>query len=188
MRSAWAWITEKNFAAPLCFALKFTIALGYPHTMIRREYINDFLYFVIRPADTGDKGVLIYCSGSNLTRFAPLTKERYFGLSSNPVIAGLQLVKCEVSSLATTSGATTVNISGKDCAGIPPTMDTWYSEPLLIEGASESLPEEIINHCVTSMLKRLSISLVNGLHLPDDLSRPLELQEFLENLCRQAGR
>ena len=155
--------------------------------MTRREYINDFLYFVIRPDNNRGMGSLIYCSGSNLTRFAPLTKGRYFGLSSNPVIAGLQLVKCEVSSLATTRGAKTVHISGKDCAGIPPTMDTWYSEPLLIEGASESLPEEIINHCVASMLKRLSISLVKGLHLPDDLSRPLELQEFLEDLCRQAG-
>jgi hypothetical protein len=182
-------MTEKNFAAtPLYFALKYTIGLKYKHMMTRREYINDFLYFVIKPDDTGGRGSLIYCSGSNLTRFAPLTKEGHYGLSSNPVIAGLQLVKCEVSSLATTSGAKTVNISGKDCAKIPPTMDTWYSEPLLIEGASESLPEEIINHCVASMLKRLSVSLVNGLHLPDDLSRPLELQEFLEDLCRQAGR
>ncbi|MFA5353428.1 MAG: hypothetical protein WC291_04300 [Thermodesulfovibrionales bacterium] len=35
------------------------------------SYVNDFLYFVLKPDETRGPGSLIYCSGVNITRFLP---------------------------------------------------------------------------------------------------------------------
>ncbi|MGC2062568.1 MAG: hypothetical protein WA610_06285 [Thermodesulfovibrionales bacterium] len=155
--------------------------------LTRREYINDFLYFVVRPDESRGSGTLIYCSGVNLDRFTPLTKGRH-GLSSNPVIRGLQIVRQGVSSLVLSKGGTPRIIRGKDCAGIAPTEDTWYSELLLIENASESLPADLIDFCVRSLFAKIFISSTTELQLPDKLPGPVELQQHIDALCRQFSR
>jgi len=155
--------------------------------MKRREYINDFLYFVVRPAESLAEGTLIYCSGVNLDRFIPLTKGRH-GLSSNPVIRGLQIVRQGVSSLVLSRGGTPRLIRGKDCAGIAPTADAWYTDLLLIENAAESLPADIIDYSVRSLFEKIFISSTTELQLPDRLPAPGELQQHIEALCRQFGR
>ncbi|MBA4371973.1 MAG: hypothetical protein C0402_03835 [Thermodesulfovibrio sp.] len=153
----------------------------------RHEYINDFLYVVVRSDESRGARTLLYCSGVNLDRFAPLTKGRH-GLSSNPVIRGLQIVKQEVSSLILSKGGTPRIIRGKECAGIAPTADTWYSELLLIEDADESLPAEIIDCGVRSLFAKIFISSTTELQLPDKLPDPGELQQYIDALCRQFGR
>jgi hypothetical protein len=55
------------------------------------DYINGFMYFVIRPDKSRGDGTFIYCSGVNLFRFLLITKGRH-GLGSNPAMRGLQLV------------------------------------------------------------------------------------------------
>lgn len=150
------------------------------------EYMNDFLYFVIRPDESRGKGALIYCSGVNIVRFSPITKGRH-GIGSNPSLRGLQLVNLGVRALALTRGATPKALRGNDCAGIAPTKDTWYTELLLIENASESFPGEIINYCVINLLKKIFKACMLEVHLPEKLPAPGELQDFLEPLCRKYG-
>jgi hypothetical protein len=151
------------------------------------EYINDFLYFVIRPAEDRARGALICCSGVNIDRFAPLTKGRH-GLSSNPAIRGLQIVKLEVKTLALSKGASPKTIRGNDCAGIAPTKDTWYTEILLIEDAAESLPAEIMNYSVTRLLESIFKACMLEPRLPAKLPEPGELQELIEARCREYAR
>ena len=56
-----------------------------------RTYVNDFLYFVIKP----DQEDLICCSGVNVDRFTPITKGRHNPMS-NPAIRGLQLIQYDM--------------------------------------------------------------------------------------------
>ena len=46
------------------------------------EYINDFLYFVLRSDEKRGPNTLLYCSGVNVSRFSPITKGRH-GIGSN---------------------------------------------------------------------------------------------------------
>jgi hypothetical protein len=151
------------------------------------EYINDFLFVVMRRAENRDRGAWTCCSGVNIDRFAPLTKGRH-GLSSNPAIRGLQIVKLEIKSLALSKGASPKTIRGNDCAGIAPTRDTWYTEILLIEDAAESLPDEIMNYSVMRLLESIFKACMLELQLPESLPRPDELQELLESQCRKYSR
>jgi len=147
------------------------------------KYINDFLYFVIKPYQPGGKGALVYCSGVNLGRFLPITKGRH-GLASNPALRGLQLVNHDVRSLALSSGATPKAIRGNYCAGIAPTTDMWYTELLLIENANDSFPAEVINYGVINLLKKIiQACMLQGVSLPDTLPKPDELEVFIEDLC-----
>lgn len=150
------------------------------------EYINDFLFFVIRPDENRGRGAFIYCSGVNLFRFRPITKGRH-GIGSNPAMRGLQSANHGVRDLALSKGATPKTIKGNDCAGIAPTKDNWYTELLLIENASESFPDEIINYCAINLLKRIFKACMLELQLPDKLPRPDELQEFIKTLCMKYG-
>ncbi len=146
------------------------------------EYINDFLYFVIKPEKNSDEGLFIYCSGVNLIRFSPITRGRH-GLFSNPTFRMLQLIKHSVSAIALSQGASPKTIQRNDCAGIAPTQETWYTEMLLIENAPDSLPEEIIKYCVIHYLRKLIKSCLLHVDPPDTLLTPDELQAFLERLC-----
>lgn len=150
------------------------------------EYINEFLYFVIRPDTNKGKGTLIYCSGINLFRFLPITGGRH-GLCSNPALRGLQLLNHGVRALVLTKGATPKAVRGNDCAGIAPTKETWYTEILLIENAPESLPDEIISYCVMNLVKKISNACLLEVKLPDKLLKPDELQEFIETMCSKFG-
>lgn len=147
-----------------------------------REYINDFLFFVIRPEKRNGKDILVCCSGVNVSLFGPIHKGRH-GIGSSPVVRGLQLVNHEVRKMAISKGATPVTIKGNHCAGIAPTMDTWYSDVLTIENAPGSFADEIIEYCVPGLLKKIFKATVRPLQLPGKLPKPRDLQVFLEAEC-----
>lgn len=150
--------------------------------MQSREYINDFLFFVVRPGKRDGKEVLIYCSGVNISRFFPIAKGRH-GIASSPVMRGLQLVNLDVRKLALSKGAAPVTIRGNECADITPTMDTWYTELLAIENAPESFADEIISYCVFSLLEKIFKASARPLKLPGEFPTPYYLQVFLEAEC-----
>jgi len=151
------------------------------------EYINDFLYFAFMPDESRGQGAFIYCSGVDLFRFLPITKGRHRPMS-NPVMRGLQLVNVEARALALSRGATPIAIQGDYCNGIVPASNGWYKEMLLIENAPDSLPDEIISHCVVNLLKKTFRAMgMMETELPDTLLRPDELQVFIGDLCRELG-
>jgi hypothetical protein len=150
-------------------------------------YINDFLYFVVRPDESRGKDVLICCSGVNLERFAPITKGRH-GLSSSPAIRGLQIVRLGLSALALSNGATPKTFRGIECAGLAPTTETWYVDVLLIENVPRSFSAEIIEYGVLKLLESIFKACGMELILPDKLPEPDELQKFIEEQCRKYGR
>lgn len=151
------------------------------------EYINDFLYFVVREAADRGLDAVVYCSGMNITRFTPITKGQH-GLSSNPVIRGLQRINHGVRELALSRGGALKSIRGRDCAGIAPTPETWYTEMLLIEKSHEILPGEIISYSVASFIEKIKgISMVQDFQMPHELPDPGELQVFLESLCNRGS-
>jgi hypothetical protein len=147
------------------------------------EYINDFFYFVVRPDRERGEETLLYCSGVNVSRFSPITKGRH-GIGSNPSVRGLQLVNHGVRALALSKGATPKALRGKECAGLAPTEDTWYTELLLIENAADSFPDEMIGFCVTNLLGKIFHACMLEVALPESLPGPDELQLFLEAQCR----
>lgn len=149
-------------------------------------YINDFFYFVLKPDQTGGKSRYVYCSGVDLSRFLPITKGRHRPMS-NPAMRGLQLVNLGVRALALAQGATPRQLRGDFCSGIVPQKDGWYKELLLIENAPDSFPSDVINYCVTELLKKIDRACMLGAHLPDRLLQPDELQLFLEDMCRIYG-
>ncbi|NTU43480.1 MAG: hypothetical protein HGA78_10635 [Nitrospirales bacterium] len=152
-----------------------------------QSYINDFLYFVLRPDESREPGALVYCSGINTTRFLPLTRGRH-GLGSNPAFRGLQLVRHGIRDLALARGAKTRTIRGTDCAGIAPTMETWYTEIMLIENAPDSFAEEAIRYGVVELIKKIvKACMLQEVSLPEILLDPDELQAFIENLCTVYG-
>lgn len=155
--------------------------------MKTHAYINDFLYFVVRPDEGRGKASLLCCSGVNLERFAPITKGRH-GLSSSPTIRGLQIVRLGLSALALSKGATPKTFRGKECAGLAPTTETWYVDVLLIENAPESFPDEIVNYGVLKLLDSIFRACRLELILPDKLPEPVALQKFIEEQCRKYGR
>ena len=155
--------------------------------MKEHAYINDFLYFVVRPQKKEDKDVLIYCSGINVTRFLPLMQGR-LGLGSNPIVSGLQLVKYDLCALAISRGAEPKeHYCNIDCARTAPTKEGWYTEPLLIENPGALTPEEIVGFAVGSMIKRINAASLSDHQLPDHLP-PGELQTHIETVCRLRSR
>lgn len=153
------------------------------HSLKSYEYINEFLYFVLRFDDRGQNAFL-YCSGINFDRFLPITKGRHRPMS-NPAMRGLQLVNLEIRSLVLSKGATPRAIRGNFCDGITSAGDLWYKEQLLIENARESLPDEIIRFGVTHLLKKIDRAIMLGADLPEKFLMPAELQVFLETLCEK---
>lgn len=151
------------------------------------EYINDFLFFVIRPEEGRGSGVLSYCSGVNLERFLPVTRRRH-GLGSNPALRGVQIVKCGVRDIALAKGATPRAERGLNCSGIAPTKDTWFSESLLIENAPVSLPDEIMAFCVLDLLRSIFKACMLEVELPEKAPAPGELQVLLEGAVAKYGR
>lgn len=147
------------------------------------RYINDFLYFVIKPWEGG----LVYCSGVNVTRFSPIIKGRH-GICSNHAIRGLQLVNFGVRDLGLARGAVIRPLRGNACAGIAPTQDIWYTERLLIESSPASFPDEVINYAVVNLVKKVTKACcLDDSDPPEGLTQPSELQAFLEALCRAYG-
>ncbi|MEN8262754.1 MAG: hypothetical protein ABFR82_04780 [Nitrospirota bacterium] len=150
------------------------------------EYINKFLYFVIRPDKNSSTNELLYCSGAHLFRFLPITKGRHRPMS-NPVSRGLQLVNLGVRSLVLAHGAIPKSVRGGACDGSVARGDGWYKEHLIIRNAPDSLPEEIINYAVLELLRKIDRAIMLGADLPDTLLKPDKLQVFIEGMCRKYG-
>jgi len=151
------------------------------------EYINEFLYIVVKHDKTRGPGTLIYCSGINLSRFFPITKGRH-GICSNPAMRGLQLVNLGIRTLALSKGASTKTIRGNYCAEIVTTKHGWYKDVLLIENAPDSFPDEMVNYYVLELLKIIDKACMLGAKLPDKLLEPDELQLVLEALCSKYAK
>ena len=148
------------------------------------EYINDFLYFVIRPDENIAQGDLICFSGVNVDRFTPITKGRHNPMS-NPAIRGLQLIQYDIMALAIEYGTTALPFRGYKSKGLPPTEEIWSTECVLIKNVPPSLPDKILNYCVVELLKKIDVASMRGDTLPDTLLSPDELQVFVESLCNR---
>ena len=152
----------------------------------QHEYINDFLYLVLKPDKGTGEGRYIYCSGVDLYRFLPITKGRHRPMS-NPAMRGLQLVNIGVRALAISKGATPRALKGNYCTGIVPFNNGWYKELLLIEDPPDSFPSDLINYCVIELLRKIDRACMLGAILPDKLLQPDELQLFIETMCDKYG-
>ena len=151
------------------------------------EYINAFMYFIIRPEKGRGKDTLLYCSGINIDRFLPITRGRHRPMS-NPAIRGLQLVNLDVRALILSRKATPKTLRGDSpCIGIISSGDSWSTEGLLIEDAPPSLPEEILRCAPLLLLKKIDKAIMLGAALPDTLPEPGEFQRFIESMCRTYG-
>lgn len=146
------------------------------------EYINDYLYFVVRAdKERGDKSYL-YCSGVNSSRFRPLTEKRH-GIGSNPAVRGLQLVNHEVRAFALARGAKPNASKSGDCSEIvSPTQDVWVTERMFIENAPPSFPPELINFCVMNLIRKIIRAGMIQAKAPDALITPGDLQKYLDSL------
>lgn len=151
------------------------------------EYRNDFLYFVIRPDRNRGENALICCSGVNVSAFLPITRNRH-GLYANSCMRGLQHVHHMVTDFAASRGAISRIIGGNDGAGLSPANGYWYTDVLVVENASESFPDELINFCVTNLLKTIFLACMLELQLPETLPAPAKLQLFIAGLCEKYGQ
>ncbi len=153
--------------------------------MKKHEFKNNYFYFVVRPDRKDERDVLIYCSGINVTRFLPMMQGR-LGLGSNPIVSGLQLVKYDLCTLAHERGAVPKeHYCNIGCAGIAPTREGWYTEPLLIENPTNLTPEEIVVFAVKGIVRRINATSLTSEKIPDGLE-PSELQKHLDALCSPA--
>jgi hypothetical protein len=151
------------------------------------KFVNDFFYFVVRPDESRGPDVLICCSGVNLDRFGPLTKGRH-GLAVSPSMRALQNTRNTISSMVLAKGATPKFVRGRDCAGISPAQESWYTDLLLIENAPDSLSEEIISCGVTALVASIFRACRIPFQLPDPLPSPGGLQRLIEEQCRIHAR
>lgn len=150
------------------------------------EYINDFLYLLIRPDKSRGNKTLLYCSGINYDSFYPITKGRHRACA-NPAMRGLQLTNYEIMSLALSKGATSKEVKENLCAGTVPAKGFWHAERMVIENAPESLAAEIIEYAVINLMKKFKNSLMLRDEIPAELLTPDELQAFLYSLCDKYG-
>jgi hypothetical protein len=148
------------------------------------EYINDFLYFVIKPDENSANGDLICFSGVNVDRFTPITKGRHNPMS-NPAIRGLQLIQYDIMALAIEHGTNAKPVHGDKCKELPPTEEIWSTECLLIKNPPSSLPDRILNYSVVELLRKIDRAIMLGSTLPDKLLSPDELQLFIESMCNK---
>ena len=153
-------------------------------TQLSREYINDFLYFVIKHDENSANGDLICCSGVNVDRFTPITKGRHNPMS-NPAVRGLQLIQYDIMAIALENGTIAKPIQGYKSKGLPPTQEIWSTACLLIKNAPPSLPDKILEHSVVGLLKKIDRASTREATLPDKLLSPDELQVFIESMCNK---
>jgi len=151
-----------------------------------QAYVNDFLYFVIKPDQDSSNGDLICYSGVNVDRFTPITKGRHNPMA-NSAVRGLQLIQYDIMALALKNGTSAKPIKGYRCEGLPPTREIWATDCLRIKNAPSSLPDIIITHCVVELLKKIFKASTRETTLPDTLLSPAELQLFIESMCDQCS-
>jgi len=150
------------------------------------EYINDFMYFAFRPDENRGKGTFIYCSGVDLFRFMPITKGQHRPMS-NPVLRGLQLVNLDARAMALSKRGNSQSDKRRALLWIVPPSNGWYKK-CVDRNAPDSLPDEIISHCVVHLLKKTFRAMaMMEIELPHKLLKPDELQVFIEGLCNKLG-
>ncbi len=150
------------------------------------NYINDFLYIVIRPSERGEIKSFLYCAGVNGTKFLPLTRGKH-GQGSNPAIRGLQLVRAGIMDMALSRGGKAKKCSSKECGGITESNDTWYTDCLLIEGVDNTFPQDVIKYSVINLIQKIANALRIEDKMPKELLEPKDLQRFIEKLCIRYG-
>ncbi|MBC8414310.1 MAG: hypothetical protein ISR96_00990 [Nitrospira sp.] len=148
------------------------------------EYMNDYMYFFFLPDSEKDDGSLIYCSGVNFKKFLSLSTGRHRPMA-NPAIRGLQLVNVEMNDILKADGAKSRATGSYDAAGLLPHGDGWYKEFFVIEGASETIPDQVTRYCVLHIMQKI----INGLampeiQIPDVFLSSGELQAFIDNMSR----
>lgn len=144
------------------------------------EYINDFMYFIIKPVD-GEKHV--YCSGVNVTKFSTITKGRH-RLGQNPATRGLQSLNNDIRALVISSNATPETIKNLSCLQFKPIKDDfWYSESFLIYNYSESLGEKIKQFAPVELLRKMFKAMLINETVPENLSSE-EFQEYLYHVAK----
>jgi len=145
------------------------------------EYINDFMYFVIKPVD-GKRH--IYCSGVNLTKFLPITKGRH-RLGQNPAVKGLQTLNNDIRAMVIENKSTPETIKNLFCQQIKPLKeDLWYTESFLIHNYSNKLGEKIEKFAPIELLRKMFRAMLINESIPENLSS----QDFQEYLYRLAEK
>ncbi|MBF0319308.1 MAG: hypothetical protein HQL01_05845 [Nitrospirae bacterium] len=145
------------------------------------EYINDYMYFIVKP---GEKGIFHYSSGVNITRFTPLTAGKH-RLGQNIVMKGLQSSNLELRSFILALGAAPRTVRGTGFYEVPRSEDLWNSEFLLIEDVPEGFsPEEVIRFSVQNFLRIVLPQCVASVNIPEPLLSSAELQAYLNSLCK----
>ncbi len=145
------------------------------------EYVNDFLYFVIKPVE-GKKH--IYCSGVNITKFSPITKGRH-RLGQNPAVKGLQTLNNDIRAIVIENRGTPETIKNLFCQQIKPLKDDlWYTESFLIRNYSLELGEQIKKFAPLELLKKMFRAMLINEPIPEIYSSS-ELQEYLYNLSKK---
>ncbi|ACI21749.1 MULTISPECIES: hypothetical protein [Thermodesulfovibrio] len=145
------------------------------------EYINNFMYFVIRPVD---KQKHIYCSGVNLTKFSPITKGRH-RLGQNPAVKGLQTLNNDIRAIVIENNATPETIKNLLCQQIKPlNEDLWYTESFLIHNYSQQLGEKIEKFAPSELLRKMLRAMLINENIPENLSSQ-EFQTYLYSLAEK---
>jgi len=153
------------------------------------EFINDFLYFVIKPANICTElrqgsGIHVYCSGVNLTKFSPITKGRH-RLGQNPAVKGLQTLNNDIRALVIENNATPETVKNLLCLQIKPLKDDlWYTESFLIHNYSEALGEKIKNFAPSELLRKMFRAMLINEAVPENLS-PEKMQDYLYSLSNK---
>ncbi|WP_297212371.1 MULTISPECIES: hypothetical protein [Thermodesulfovibrio] len=145
------------------------------------EYINDFMYFVIKPIDEKRH---LYCSGVNVTKFSPITKGRH-RLGQNPAVKGLQTLNNDIRAMIIENRATPETIKNLLCQHIKPLMDDlWYTESFLIHNYSRQLGEKIKNFAPAELLRKMFKAMMINETVPENLSAQ-NLQNYLHSLTKR---
>ena len=147
------------------------------------EYINAFLYVVIREDRGRGQDSYLYSCGINLSRFCPLSW-RKGGICSNPAVRGIQLLRTHVSAFATKRGIIIEKANGIDSSAAVPHGEGWYHEnPLHLEQASPEGIRELLEFSVMDLVKTVLVVCVPHAEIPAAFPDAAAMQKFLESLA-----
>ncbi|MEO0274669.1 MAG: hypothetical protein ABIM18_06310 [candidate division WOR-3 bacterium] len=147
------------------------------------EYVNDFMYFVIRPVDERRH---IFCSGVNLTKFAPITKGRH-RLGQNPAVKGLQTLNNDIRALIIENKATPETVKNLSCQHVKPLKDDlWYTESFIIHNYSPEIGEKIKKFAPQELIKKMFRAMMINESIPENTSCT-EFEEYLRKLSEKLG-
>ncbi|KWT75021.1 hypothetical protein [Candidatus Magnetominusculus xianensis] len=147
------------------------------------EYINDFMYFIVRQEGSA---AYIYCSGVNITRFTPLTAGKH-RLGQNIVMKGLQSSNIELRSYILLRGWQPRTLRGGSCHDeqVRSSDDLWNAETLMIENTSDDFSaEDVVNYSVKNFLRIVLPQCLPPGEIPEALLNAEGLQTWLNSHCK----